>query len=98
MHATSSDCGSHVPARVEKNERTRKRGTAVRHPDSSRVRRLTIFAVLSIVTLASLVVGRGDTPAAEAAPTPRRLCACAGRDHRQWREHGRFRINCRAAG
>src|SRR5437867_4255515 len=41
-----------------------------RNPGSWSARRLAIFAVLSVVTLASLVVGRGDTPAAQAAPTP----------------------------
>src|SRR2546425_12391741 len=70
MHATPSDCGSHVPDRAEKKERTRNRRTADKHPGGSPARRLAIFAVLSVVTLASLVVGRGDAPAAQAAPTP----------------------------
>ncbi len=70
MYATPPDCGSHVRDRAEKKERTRNRRTADRHPGGSPARRLAIFAVLSVVTLASLVVGRGDTPAAQAAPTP----------------------------
>ena len=70
MHATPSDCGSRVPDRAEKKEGTRNRRTADRHPGGSLARRLAIFAVLSVVTLASLVVGRGDAPAAQAAPTP----------------------------
>ena len=70
MHATPSDCGSRVPDRAEKKEGTRNRRTADRHPGGSLARRLAIFAVLSVVTLASLLVGRGDAPAAQAAPTP----------------------------
>ena len=64
MHATSSGCGPQIGEGGREGTGVMNKGRHSRHARSA-----TVFGIMAVVSLLSLVAGRGDVPAAQASPT-----------------------------